>query len=84
MREPNRRLRQALMDEGILVPYGDQQLRLARDHEFNSPSQAASIMCASNRNGHRLAPPSRFHQRLKRRANAPSKRQVQTSELSLF
>ncbi|PVC89275.1 hypothetical protein DBP19_21970 [Streptomyces sp. CS090A] len=93
MREPNRRLRQALMDEGVLVPYGDQQLRLARDHEFNSPSQAASVMCAGNRNGlgdwkddngHRLAPPSRFHQRLKRRANAPSKWQVQMSELSLF
>lgn len=93
MREPNRRLRQALIDDGTLVPYGDQQFRLTRDHEFNSPSQAASVMCAGNRNGlgdwkddrgRRLAPPTRLHSRLKRRANVASKRQVQTSELPLF
>ena len=43
-------LRQMLLEQGVLVVDGD-QLRLAQDYEFNSPSTAASVMLGRSANG---------------------------------
>ncbi len=42
--------REALIEAGVLVPFGD-KLRMMRDHLFKSPSQAASILAGYSMNG---------------------------------
>lgn len=44
------RLRQKLIDTGVLVSKGD-VMRFTRDYEFSSPSTAATIVCAAPTNG---------------------------------
>jgi hypothetical protein len=45
------RLRSRLIDEGILVPHGDDQLRLTKSFIFESPSAAASVLSGGSKNG---------------------------------
>lgn len=43
--------RQNLIDEGLLVPHGEHQLRLTQDWIFSSPSSAAGVLLARSANG---------------------------------
>lgn len=45
------RLRQRLIDDGLLVPDGTEQLRLTRSFVFDSPSAAASVLSGGSKNG---------------------------------
>jgi hypothetical protein len=45
------RLRAQLLEEGLLEPVGDQQLRLTKTFLFDSPSAAASVLSGGNKNG---------------------------------
>ena len=44
-------LRTKLIEEGILVPHNDKQLRLAKNYVFDSPSSAASVLAGGSKNG---------------------------------
>ena len=44
-------LRQALVEQNKLVPKDDKLFLFAEDVEFNSPSAAATVVAAANRNG---------------------------------
>jgi hypothetical protein len=44
-------LRARLIDEGVLVPHGNDQLRLTKNFVFESPSAAASVMAGGSKNG---------------------------------
>jgi len=44
-------LRSRLIVEGLLVPDGDQQLRLVKNYVFESPSSAASVLSGGSKNG---------------------------------
>lgn len=46
-----KRLRDRLLADGVLVPEGDQQLRLTRAYAFPSPSAAAAALIGGSRNG---------------------------------
>ncbi len=46
-----RTLRDRLLKEGILVPTGEDRVRLTRTYRFESPSAAASVLTGSSRNG---------------------------------
>ena len=49
----HRKAREALVEEGALVPNGD-KYRFTRDVTFNSPSLAASLVRACSSNGKKL------------------------------
>ncbi|HEV7451894.1 MAG TPA: DUF4357 domain-containing protein, partial [Pseudonocardiaceae bacterium] len=44
-------LRKKLAEEGILLPHKDEQLRLAKNYVFDSPSSAASVLSGGSKNG---------------------------------
>ncbi|MBL7500511.1 GIY-YIG nuclease family protein [Frankia sp. CN7] len=46
-----RQLRQQLIDEGVLIPHGNDQIRLTKNYVFNSPSSAASVLTGGSKNG---------------------------------
>jgi hypothetical protein len=39
------------VDEGVLIPQGQDQIRLTRAFLFESPSAAASVLSGGNKNG---------------------------------
>lgn len=45
------RLKQDLLGDGVLIPYGDNKLRFAKPYSFNSPSAAAAVVLDRNSNG---------------------------------
>jgi hypothetical protein len=45
------RLRTQLIEEGVLVNEGDDQIRLTKNFLFDSPSAAASVLSGGNKNG---------------------------------
>jgi len=45
-----RAMRKSLVSEGVIVP-NDKHFQLAENYEFNSPSQASSVVLASTNNG---------------------------------
>lgn len=46
-----KRLREQLIEEGILVDEGEVQLRLTKSYLFDAPSAAASVLSGGNKNG---------------------------------
>jgi len=44
-------LRTKLIEEGILLPHNDKQLRLTKNYVFDSPSSAASVLAGGSKNG---------------------------------
>ena len=44
-------IQEALIEDGVMELVDDETLRFAKDHVFNSPSQAASLVLARNANG---------------------------------
>jgi Domain of unknown function (DUF4357) len=51
MTDGYRALRHRLIEDGILVPHSENQVRLTRTYVFDSPSSAASVMAGGSMNG---------------------------------